>query len=50
MALSLDLDLPEGRRTMMLAPYYLTLQTAVKDLSWDPSRELIKFQFPARKD
>jgi len=49
-ALSLDIDLPEGRRTMMLAPYYLTLQTAVQDLSWDPSRELIKFQFPARND
>ena len=47
-ALSLDIDLPEGRRSMMLAPYYLTLQSAVQDLSWDPSRELIKFQFPAR--
>jgi len=48
-ALSLDLDLPEGRRTMMLAPYYLTLQTAVQDLSWDPARELLKFQFPAQR-
>jgi len=49
-ALSIDVDLPEGRRTMMLAPYYLTLQTAVKDLSWDPSRELLKFQFPPQND
>ncbi|TBN57387.1 hypothetical protein EYE40_08235 [Glaciihabitans arcticus] len=48
-ALSLDLDLPEGRRTMMLAPYYLTLQTAVQELSWDPARELLKFQFPAQR-
>ena len=47
-ALSIDIDLPEGRRTMMLAPYYLTLQTAVQDLEWDPSRELLKFQFPSQ--
>jgi hypothetical protein len=47
-ALSIDIDLPEGRRTMMLAPYYLTLQTAVKDLEWDPSAELLRFQFPAQ--
>jgi len=49
-ALSIDVDLPEGRRTMMLAPYYLTPQTAVQDLTWDPSRELLKFQFPAQQD
>ncbi|MGV8886449.1 MAG: hypothetical protein ACOH1T_12800 [Microbacteriaceae bacterium] len=48
-ALSLDINLPEGRRSMLLAPYYLALQTAVQDLSWDPSRELIKFQLPARE-
>jgi len=47
-ALSIDIDLPEGRRTMMLAPYYLTSQTAVQDLEWDPSRELLKFQFPSQ--
>jgi len=35
---------------MMLAPYYLTPQTAVQDLTWDPSRELLKFQFPAQQD
>jgi len=46
-ALSLDFALPEGRRAMMLAPYYLTLQTAVDDLSWDPARDLLQFQLPA---
>jgi hypothetical protein len=34
---SMDVDLPEGRRIMHLAPYYLTLRTAVDDLSWDAS-------------
>jgi hypothetical protein len=32
---SMDVDLPEGRRIMHLAPYYLTLRTAVDDLTWD---------------
>lgn len=31
-AVSLDMALPEGRRVMYLAPYYLTLTTAVEDL------------------
>jgi hypothetical protein len=47
-ALSLDFSLPEGRRTMLLAPYYLTLQTTVDSLTWDPSRDLLRFQLPAR--
>ena len=34
-ALSLDIELPEGRRIMHLAPHYLTLRAAVDDLSWD---------------
>ena len=34
-ALSLDIDLPEGRRIMHLAPHYLTLRTAVDELRWD---------------
>jgi hypothetical protein len=34
---SMDVDLPEGRRIMHLAPYYLTQRTAVDDLSWDAS-------------
>ena len=45
-ALSLDLDLPEGRRSMMLAPYYLALQMTVGDVSWDPARELLRFEVP----
>jgi hypothetical protein len=32
---SMDVDLPEGRRIMHLAPYYLTLRTTVDDLTWD---------------
>ena len=48
-ALSLDFALPEGRRATMLAPYYLTLQTTVDSLSWDPSRDLLRFQLPARE-
>ena len=46
-ALSLDFALPEGRRALMLAPYYLTLQTTVDDLSWDPARDLLQFQLAA---
>ncbi|HEY4225442.1 MAG TPA: hypothetical protein VGM70_06480 [Pseudolysinimonas sp.] len=34
-ALSMDVELPEGRRIMHLAPYALTLRTAVEDLHWD---------------
>lgn len=33
--ISMDIDLPEGRRIMHLAPYYLTLRTAVDDMTWD---------------
>jgi hypothetical protein len=42
---SLDVDLPEGRRVMHLAPYYLTLRTAVRDLNWDDPRRLT-FELP----
>jgi hypothetical protein len=46
-ALSIDVDLPEGRRLMLLAPYYLTLKTTVDDLSWDDGRSLmLKFRIP----
>jgi len=41
---SLDMELPEGRRIMHLAPYYLTLSTAVKDLEWSRDR-FIKLSF-----
>jgi hypothetical protein len=37
-AVSLDVELPEGRRIMHLAPYWLTLGTAVDDLRWDANR------------
>ena len=33
--ISMDIDLPEGRRIMHLAPYYLTLRTEVDDMTWD---------------
>ncbi|MCU1407304.1 MAG: hypothetical protein JWQ43_3607 [Glaciihabitans sp.] len=47
-ALSLDVDLPEGRRLMMLAPYYLTLQTTVDNLTWADGRSsLFRFEIPA---
>jgi hypothetical protein len=45
-ALSFDLDLPEGRRSMLLAPYYLALQTTVSDLHWDSRRGLLRFGVP----
>lgn len=34
-AVSMDVDLPEGRRIMHIAPHILTLRTAVDDLRWD---------------
>ncbi|GAA2088968.1 hypothetical protein GCM10009840_29200 [Pseudolysinimonas kribbensis] len=44
-AVSLDVDLPEGRRIMHLSPYYLTLDTAVRGLRWDDVRHL-RFEVP----
>jgi hypothetical protein len=47
-ALSLDVDLPEGRRLLLLAPYYLTLKPTVDNLAWDDGRSLkLTFQVPA---
>lgn len=44
---SVDLHLPEGRRTMHLAPYYLTLKTAFEGLSWSEGRLLdMRFEVP----
>jgi hypothetical protein len=44
-ALTIDVDLPEGRRLLLLAPYYLTLKTTVDDLSWDDGHSLmVKFR------
>jgi hypothetical protein len=46
-ALSIDVDLPEGRRLVLLAPYYLTLKTTVEDLRWDDGRSLLmRFKIP----
>ena len=44
-AVSLDVDLPEGRRIMHLAPFYLSLHTTVRDLRWDDVRHL-RFELP----
>jgi hypothetical protein len=46
---SMDLELPEGRRTMHLAPYYLTLKTAVVGLTWNDGRLLrMRFEVPSQ--
>jgi hypothetical protein len=49
-AVSLDMALPEGRRIMHLAPYYLTLRTAVDDLMVDEATLLkLSFSVPGEK-
>ncbi len=49
-ALSMRLELPEGERLMMIAPYYLTLQATVDDLVWDDQDQLsMRFRIPAPK-
>ena len=40
---SLDMALPEGTRIMHLAPYYLTLRTAVRDLAIDRDKLSLTF-------
>jgi hypothetical protein len=45
---SLDIELPEGRRIMHLAPYYLALRGSVDDLEWKDNRFLrMTFNLPA---
>ena len=45
---SLDIELPEGRRIMHLAPYYLALRGSVDDLEWTDERFLrVTFNLPA---
>jgi hypothetical protein len=47
-AVSMDLSLPEGRRTMHLAPYYLSLKTAFEGLSWREGDLMsMRFEVPA---
>jgi hypothetical protein len=44
---SLDFELPEGRRVMQLAPYYLALRGSVEDLEWSDDRFLrVTFNLP----
>ena len=43
-AVSLDMALPEGRRIMHLAPYYLTLRMTVDDLKIETDK-LLKVSF-----
>jgi hypothetical protein len=44
---SLEMELPEGRRILHLAPYYLTLRTTVDDLAWSEDRFLrVTFNLP----
>jgi hypothetical protein len=44
---SLDIELPEGRRVMQLAPYYLALRGSVNDLQWNNDRFLrVTFNLP----
>lgn len=43
-AVSIDIDLPEGRRIVHLAPHYLALGTAVDDLRWDT--QTLRFTVP----
>jgi hypothetical protein len=48
---SLDIELPEGRRIMHLAPYYLALKGSVEDLSWNDEKFLrVTFNLPAQND
>jgi hypothetical protein len=48
-AVTIDVDLPEGRRLVLLAPYYLTLKTTVDNLSWDDGRSLLmRFRIPPK--
>ena len=44
---SLDFELPEGRRVMQLAPYYLALRGSVDDLEWSNDEFLrVTFNLP----
>ena len=48
---SLDFELPEGRRVMQLAPYYLALRGSVDDLEWTDDKFLrVTFNLPPGSD
>jgi hypothetical protein len=45
--ISLEMELPEGRRILHLAPYYLALRSTVDDLAWSEDRFLrVTFNLP----
>ncbi|TQL47303.1 hypothetical protein FB562_0359 [Homoserinimonas aerilata] len=47
-ALSMDVTLPEGKRIMMLAPYFVTLRASVDRVHWSGGEQLsMRFQLPA---
>jgi hypothetical protein len=43
-ALSFDVELPDGRRSRLIAPFYLALQSSVTDLRWDRARGMVTFE------
>lgn len=50
-ALSMDVQLPEGRRVTLLSPHYLTLKTTVDELHWDSGQQLrMHFRLPPETD
>jgi hypothetical protein len=44
-ALSTDVNLPDGRRLTLLAPHYLTLRATVDDLEWHAAGERLRMRF-----
>ncbi|QEE61918.1 hypothetical protein FVA74_10320 [Salinibacterium sp. dk2585] len=46
-AFSMNITLPEGRRVMMLAPYFISLKASVDDLEWAVGEQLrMRFKLP----
>lgn len=46
-ALSMNITLPEGRRVMMLAPYFVSLKASVDDFEWAGGEQLrMRFKLP----
>jgi hypothetical protein len=40
-AVTVGLALPEGRRTAVLAPYYLTVKSVVRRIEWQDGESLV---------
>jgi hypothetical protein len=50
-ALSMNITLPEGKRVMMLAPYFVSLKASAHDLEWAGGEQLrMRFKLPAPPD